>query len=141
MRLVRVAMQPSSPPAAPPPMYPMQRSRLPLFLAIGALVLLVIGGVVGFLLGSAGLGQATLLINVTNNTASAVSAQVLVNGQLVTTLSIPSGQTMSASRSVTFGTANGAYFNVQAIVSSGPHDSSSIFVNAAGTYVATLRLG
>ncbi len=134
-------MQPSVPPAAPPPMYPMQRSRLPLFLAIGAVVLLVIGGVAGYLLGSAGLGQATLLINVTNNTPSTVSAQVLVNGQLVTTLSIPSGQTMSASRTVTFGTANGAYFNVAAIVSPGPRDSSSILVNAAGTYVVPLTLG
>ncbi len=122
-------------------MYSRPRSRLLVLLAIGAVVLFVIGGVVGFLLGSAGLGQATLFINVTNNSASNVSAQVLVNGQLVTTLSIPSGQTMSASRSVTYGTANGAYFTVQAIVSPGPRATASILVSAPGTYVVPLSLG
>lgn len=132
-----------SPPQAPPPAYvpPAPRNRLPMLLGIGAVVLLVIGGVAGYLIGSAGLGQATFRVDVENRLASTLTVQVTVNGRLAGTLAIPTGQTMSVSVPVSYATANGASFEIVATSTLGPQDSSTVIVNTPGTYVVSLSLG
>ncbi|MEK6987110.1 MAG: hypothetical protein AABX97_03325, partial [Candidatus Thermoplasmatota archaeon] len=119
-------MQPSS---QPPSVYmppPPRRYPVPIFLALGAIALVLISGVGGYLLGSAGLGQATLRINVTNNFGSSLTVSVTVNTKLVTTMTLAADQTGSVDSSVTYATANGAYFDVEAAAATGPRDSSTV---------------
>jgi len=134
-------MQPNPPPPSPAPGFGLPRSRLGLLLALGALVLLVVAGVGGYLVGASQVGHATLRAQVTNNMGSNETVQVTVNGALVGTLSIPAGQTSSVDVPVAYATANGASFVVTASTAAGPHDSSTVFVNTAGTFVVDLRLG
>jgi hypothetical protein len=130
-------MQPSASP--PPP--PNSRRRLPLLLAVGAVVLLALGGVVGYLVGSAPVGHATLRVSIENRFASTVTAQLTVNARVVATLVIPSSQTMSVDVPVVFGNENGAFFNVEASAAPAGRDSSSVLVNSPGIYIVSLRLG
>ncbi len=132
-------MQPSPPPPAPAAPHP--RSRFGLLLALGALVLVVVAGVGGYLVGVSGIGHATLHIQVTNNMNANATAQVTVNQALAGTLVIPSGQTSTLDVPVAYATANGAAFDVVASVAAGPHDSSTVFLNQPGTFVVDLRLG
>src|SRR5712692_1966275 len=60
----RRGMQPSPPVPAYAP--PAPRSRLVPLLAIGAVILLAVGGVVGYLIGNSAVAQATLRVNVEN---------------------------------------------------------------------------
>ena len=132
-------MQPVPPPPSTGPAYP--RSRFGLLLALGALVLVAVAGVGGFVLGASGIGHATLRIQVTNHSGSNLAAQVMVNGALAGTLSIPAGQTASLDVPVAYATANGAAFDVEASAPTGPRDSTSVFVNTPGIFVVTLGLG
>jgi flagellar basal body-associated protein FliL len=134
-------MQPSASPSASASAPPDSRNRLLSILAIVAAILLAVGGVVGYLIGSAAVGHATLRVNVENRLASNVTAQVTVNSRLVATLTIPSGQTMSVDVAVAFATANGALFDVEATTAAGMRDSSTPFVNTPGIYVVSLRIG
>ena len=134
-------MQPSPPPSVPAYAPPAPRSRFVPLLAIGAVILLAVGGVIGYLIGSAAVAQATLRVNVENRFGSTLTVPVTVNGRLATTLTIPSGQTMSVDVPVAYATANGAAFDVEATSTLGPRDSSSVFVNTPGIYVVSLRLG
>lgn len=120
---------------------PYPRSRFGLLMALGALVLVVAAGVGGYLVGSSGIGHATLRVQVTNNMNENATAQVTVNGALAGTLTIPSGQTSALDVPVAYATANGAAFDVVASTTAGPHDSSTVFVNQPGTFVVSLRLG
>ncbi len=133
-------MQPSPSPSVPAYTPPAPRNRFLPFLAIGAVVLLAVGGVVGYLIGNAAVGQATLRLNVENRFASTLTVQVTVNNRLITTLTIPSGQTMSIDVPVAYATANGAFFEVAATSTAGPRDSSSPFVSTPGIYIVTLTL-
>jgi hypothetical protein len=130
-------MQPSASP--PPP--PDSRRRIPLLLAIGAVVLLALGGVVGYLVGSAPVGHATLRVSVENRFTSTVTAPLTVNARVVATLVIPSTQTMSVDVPVVFGTADGAVFAVETSAPMAGRDSSSVLVNSPGIYIVSLRLG
>jgi hypothetical protein len=132
-------MQPNLPPPAPATAYP--RSRFGLFLALGALVLIAFAGVGGYLIGASGIGHATLRVQVTNNMNSNATVQVTVNGVLAGTLSVPSGQTASMDVPVAYATANGAAFDVEASMTAGPRDSTTVFVNTPGIFVVSLRLG
>ncbi len=126
----------------PPPPAQQARNRFGLFLLLGAIVIVAVAGVGGYLLGHAGLADATILVNVQNRgDVNLTSVQVLLNGVVQTTVSVPAGQTVRATLHVTFATANGAYEDVSAISSQGQQNSDSVFVNAAGTYVVSLRLG
>ncbi len=133
-------MQPSPPPPVPASPPSGRRNRLVPLLAIGAVVLLVVGGVIGYLIGSSAVGHATLRVNVENRLVSNATALVTVNGRVAATLTIPSGQTMSVDLPVAFATANGAVFDVEATTSTGPRDSASVLVNTPGIYVVSLRL-
>jgi hypothetical protein len=117
------------------------RSRFGLLPALGALVLIVLAGVGGYLLGVSGIGHATLRVQVTNNMNSNATVQATVNGALAGTLSVPSGQTATLDVPVAFATANGAAFDVAATTTARPHDSNTIFVNTPGIFVVSLRLG
>lgn len=134
-------MQPSpqSPSAYIPP--PPRRYPVPIFLAVGAIALILISGVGGYLLGSAGLAQATFRIDVTNNFGSSLTVSVTVNTKLISTMTLASGQTASVDASVTYATANGAYFELRAAAAQGPRDSTSVFVNSPGIYPVSLTLG
>ncbi len=139
--IVAEDMQPSSPPPVPASRTSGPRSRLIPLLAVGAIVLLAVGGVIGYVIGSAAVGHATLRVTVENRLTTTVTAQVIVNSRVAATLTIPSGQTMSVDVPVAFATANGAAFDVEATTSLGPRDSASVFVNTPGIYIVSLRLG
>ena len=132
-------MQPNPPPPGPGTAYP--RSRFGMFLALGVLIAIALAGVGGYLLGASGVGHATLRAQVTNHAGSNQTVQVTVNGALVGTLSVPSGQTASLDVPVAYATANGATFDVEASTTAGPRDSTSVFVNTPGIFVVTLQLG
>jgi len=132
-------MQPS-PPSSPPYTPPPPRNRLVSLLIVGAIVLLAVGGVVGYLIGSSAVGHATLRVNVDNRLATTQTAQVTVNSRVMGTLVVPAGQTMSLDVAVAFATANGAIFDIEAI-STGGQDASSVFVNTPGIFVVGLRFG
>ena len=117
------------------------RQRFLLLLVLGAIVLLTLGGVVGYLIGSAAIGQATLHVSVENRLTSDLSVNLLVNGQLRQTVTIPAGQIVSQDFRVSFATSNGAFFEVKAVSTAGPQDSDTVFVNAPGMYSVSLRLG
>lgn len=130
-------MQPVPPPLAPP-----YRNRFGLLLLIGAIVIAAVAGVGGYLIGHAGLADATILVNVQNRAGeNLTSVQILLNGVVQTTVSIPNGQTVQVTLHVSYATANGAYEDISAVSSLGPNDSSRVLVNAVGTYVVNLRLG
>ena len=128
-------------PPPPPHVSSYARNRLPSILAVGAVILLVIGSVLGYLIGSAAVGYATLRVDVENRLATNQTVQWTVNGRLAGTLTIPSGQTRSFDVPVAFATANGSLFEVEAISTLGPRDASTVFVNTPGTYLVSLRLG
>ena len=128
-------------PPPPPPVSPSARSRLPSILAVGAVLLLVIGSVLGYLIGSAAVGHATLRVDVENRLGTNQTVSLTVNGRLAATLTIPSGQTRSFDVPVAYAAANGALFEIEAISTLGPRDSSTVFVNTPGIYVVSLRLG
>jgi len=132
-----------SPPPSPPPKYapPAPRNRFLQLLAVGALILLVLGGVAGYLIGSAAVGRATLRADVENRLGVTHTVQVTANGRFAATLTIPSGQTMSVDIPMAFATANPALFEVEAISTLGPRDSSTVLVSTPGIYVVSLRLG
>ncbi len=132
-------MQPPPPPS--PTGMPQPRSRFGLLLAIGVLALVAAAGLGGFVIGSSGIGHATLRIQVTNHAGSNVTAQVTVNGALAATATIAPGQTASMDVPVSYATANGATFDVEATTTQGPRDSSSVFVNTPGIFVVNLQLG
>ncbi len=134
-------MQPSSPRLVAPPGPPPPKNRLFALLAIGAIVLLAVGGVIGYLIGSSAVGHATLRVNVENRLATNQEVQVTVNTRLMGTLSIPAGQTMFLDISVAYATANGATFDIEATTTTGGRDSSSVFVNTSGIFVVSLRIG
>jgi hypothetical protein len=122
-------------PGLPPP-----RNRFVAVLAIGAIVLLAVGGAVGYFIGSSAVGHATLRVNVENRLATTQTVQVSVNTRLMGSLSIPAGQTMSLDIPVAYGTANGAIFDIEATTTTGGRDSSSVFVNTSGIFVVNLRI-
>jgi|GEM_PF-6194812 len=128
-------------PPYPPPTPPAYRPRLPLLLLIGAVVLMAIAGVAGYLIGSAGLQSATLRVNMENRFISELTVQVSINAHVRQTVGIPVGQTVTVDLGVTYGTADGAYFEVRATSTQGPSDSDRILVNSPGIYVVNLRLG
>ncbi len=96
-------------------------------------------GGAGYFFGRAGIQQATLRVNVENRSTSDLSVQILVNGKLRETLTIPAGQTISMDEAITFAGPDGAFFEVQA-VATGLLDADSVFVSSPGTYVINLRL-
>lgn len=127
-------------PAPMPPMSP--RARFGLILLVGALAIAAIAGVGGYLAGHAGLADATILVSVTNRgNANLTSVQVSLNDAVQATLSIPAGETVQTTLHVTLATANGAYELVSATASTGPRDSTYVYVSAAQTYSANLQLG
>ena len=132
-------MQPNPPPPTRP--FPPLRSHFGLLLAFGALVLIVAAGVGGYLLGASQVGHATLEVQVMNTMGSNTTAQVTVNGALAGTLSIGADQTGAINVPVAYATANGASFQIQAISSTGPHASTTVYVNAPNTFVVSLQLG
>lgn len=134
-------MQPSSPRSAAPPGSPPTKNRLFALLAIGAVVLLAVGGIVGYLIGSSAVGHATLRVNVENRLPTNQTVQVTVNTRLIGTLSIPTGQTMSLDIPVAYATANGAAFDIEATSTTGARDSSTVVVNTPGIFVVNLRIG
>ena len=131
-------MQPQPGPSSAP-YHP--RQRFLLLLILGAIVLLALGGVVGYLVGSAGIGQATLHVSVENRLPSDLTVNLLVNGQPWQTVTIPAGQIVSQDFRGSFATSNGAFFEVKAISTLGLQDSDTMFVNAPGTYSVSLKLG
>ena len=131
-------MQPQPAPSSAP-YHP--RQRFLLLLILGAIVLLALGGVVGYLVGSAGIGQATLHVSVENRLPSDLTVNLLVNGQLWQTVTIPAGQIVSQDFRGSFATSNGAFFEVKAVSTLGLQDSDTMFVNAPGTYSVSLKLG
>ena len=126
-------MEPSTPPG--------NRSRFFRLLVLGAVALLAIGGIVGYLVGIAGIQQATLHVNVENRFGSDLTAQIIVNGRVRQTVVIPAGQIVSVDERVTFGGSDGAFFEIQAISTGSLRDADSVLVNSSGTYVVSLRLG
>jgi len=132
-------VQPPSPSSTTPPGAP-PRNRLVALLAVGAIFLLAVGGVVGYLIGNSAVGHATLRVNVENRLATTQTAQVTVNSRVMGTLVVPAGQTMPLDVAVAFATANGAIFEIEAI-STGGQDASSVFVNTPGIFVVGLRIG
>ena len=131
-------MQPQpAPPSAPNA----PRKRFFLLLVLGAIVVLAIGGIVGFFIGSAGIGQAMLHVSVENRLTSDLTVNLLVNGQPWQTVTIPAGQIVSQDFRGSFATSNGAFFEVKAVSTAGPQDSDTVFVNAPGTYSVSLKLG
>lgn len=112
-----------------------------MLLVLGALILIIGAGVGGYLIGASQVGHATLRVQVTNNMNSNQTVQVTVNGALVDTHAIPAGETYSVDVPVAYATANGASFVVAARTTAGPRDSSTVFVNTAGTFVVDLSLG
>ncbi len=132
-------MQPTPPP--PAPAFGGPRSRFGLLLALGALALILVAGVGGYLIGASGIGHATLRVQVTNNMNSNQTVQVTLNGALAGTLTVPHGQTASLDVPVAYATANGAAFDVEATTTQGPRDSTTVFVNTSGIFVVSLQLG
>lgn len=133
------SMQPNPSPPTPP--FPQPRSRLALLLGLGALVLVVGAGVGGYLIGASAVGHATLRVQVANNMSGNETVQITVNGVLVGDLPIAAGQTGSLDVPVSYATANGAAFQVDAVTAAGPHDSTTVLVNSPGTFIVSLRLG
>ena len=123
-------------PAPPPP-----RPRPWLFPVLVAVVLLSVGAVLGYVIGSSGIQQATVRVNVENRLVMDLSVQILVNGKVRTTIEIPSGQTATVDLAVRFAVPDGGLFEVEAIATTGPRDADTIFVSSPGTYVVSLRLG
>lgn len=118
------------------------RNRMGMILLVGALVLMSVAGVGGYLLGRAGLADASILVSIQNRLGTNLtSVQVLVNGAVQKTVSLLADQTIQTTLQVSFATANGAYVEVSAVASTGPRDSSTVFVNAVQTYAVTLQLG
>ncbi len=123
---------------------PNRASRLTLFLLLAVILMAGVGSVgyyVGWTQGHAPLQQATLRVSVHNALLTNQSVQVLVNGKVRDNVVIPTGQTTTLDERVAFAGAEGAYFVVQAIAASGPHDSSTILVNGPGIYPVALILG
>ncbi|HII40108.1 MAG TPA: hypothetical protein HA326_02705, partial [Thermoplasmata archaeon] len=85
--------------------------------------------------------HATIRVQVTDHAGSNLTAQIVVNGALAGTLTIPSDQTASLDVAVAYATANGASFDVAATTTAGPRDSTSVFVNTPGIFVVSLQLG
>ncbi|MGQ0797951.1 MAG: hypothetical protein ACT4OI_08850 [Methanobacteriota archaeon] len=104
------------------------------------MAMLVIGAVFGYLLGSAGLQQATLRVDVENRSASDLTAGISVNGRARQSLGVPSGQTASADIRVAFAASEGAFFEVKA-AAPGLTDTDTVFVDRTGTFVVSLTLG
>ncbi len=132
-------MQPNPPPPAHP--LPRPRSHLALLLGLAAIVLVVGAGVGGYLIGASAVGRATLRVQVTNNLGTNQTVQITVNGALAGDLPIAAGQTGAIDVPVSFATANGAAFQVEAVTATGPHDSSTVLVNSAGTFIVSLSIG
>ncbi len=132
-------MQATPPPPGPGMMLP--RSRFGLLVAVGILILVVGAGVSGYLVGSSGIGHATLRVQVTNRSGGNLTASVTVNNALAGSLSIPSDQTATLDVPVAYATSNGATFEVDASSPMGPHDSTAILVNTPGIFVVSLQLG
>ncbi len=133
-------MQPNPSPPTPTPATAFLRSRSGL-LALGAVALLAIVGVGGYLVGAAQVGHATLQAQVTNNMASSETVSVTVNGAIAGSLTIAPGATGTLDVPVAYATANGASFVIQAAAPQGPHDSGTVFVNTPGIFVVSLSLG
>mgnify|MGYP001601538817 CR=1 FL=1 len=125
----------------PPPAPPASRPRLPRLLLLGAVVLMAIAGVAGYLIGSAGLQSATLRVNMENRFIPDLTVQIAINGHVRQTVWLPVGQTVTVDLGVTYATADGAYFEVRATSTQGPSDSDRILVNSPGIYVVNLWLG
>lgn len=123
-------MQRPAPPAKP----------LRLLFALVAIGLLAIGGVVGYLVGSSGLQQAVLRVNVENRLGTDLTAQIGANGKVRETVTIPAGQTVSVDLPVAFAASNGAHFEVSATAQPFT-DGDTVFVNSPGIYVVSLALG
>ncbi len=133
-------MQPNPSPLASTPVA--RGSRFGLLLIVGVLVLVAVAGVGGYLIGASQVGHATLRVQVANNGATNLTAQVSVNGALAGSVPVPSGQTATLDVPVAYATANGANFDVEArATTGGPRDSTSVFVNTSGIYVVSLALG
>ncbi len=112
-----------------------------MLLALGALIVIVAAGVGGYLVGASQVGHATLDVQVTNAMGSNTTVQVTVNGALAGTVPIAAGQMATVSVPVAYATVNGAAFQIEAVSSAGPHDSTTVFVNTPNTFVVSLRLG
>ncbi len=119
---------------------PQSRPSSTLF-AIIAIVLLLVGAFVGYLLGSSGIHQAVLRASVENRTANDLSVQLLVNGKPKQTVTVPSGQVVVSDIVVSFTPSDGAIFEVKAVGQQGINDSERVLVASSGTYVVELRLG
>ena len=132
-------MQQNLPPVSQTPAPP--RPRFGLLLALSVLVAIAVAAVGGYLLGASGIGHATLRVQVTNNLSQNVTASVTVNGVLAGTLPIAAGRTGTVDVPVAFATSNGGAFDVQASASTGPRDSSSVFVNMPGIFIVSLTIG
>lgn len=137
------SVQPPGPPAPsyPAPGHPASGSKNLLLLLVGALVLIAVSGAVGYLIGSAGIQQATLRVNVENRLPSSQTVSISLNGKLQAIVPIPAGQTASVDIQVHYAVANGALFDVEATSALGARDSSTVLVNTPGVYVVSLRLG
>ncbi len=119
-------------------------SRFMLFLLLTVILMVAMGGggyYVGWTQGHAPLQAATLRVSVHSALPTNQSVQILVNGKVRDNVMIPAGQTLAVDEQVAFAASDGAYFQVQAIAASGPHDSTRIFVNGPGIYPVALSLG
>ncbi len=117
------------------------RPRFALLLGVGALILVAVAGVGGYLIGASAVGHATLRVQVANNMGTNQTITVTVNGVLAATLPITAGETGSTDVPVGYATANGAAFQVSATTTAGPHDSTSVLVNSPGTFIVSLSIG
>ncbi len=115
-----------------------------LFILLAAVLMVIVGGAgyyLGWTQGHAPLQPATLRVSVHNTLSTNQTVQILVNGKVRDSVMIPTGQTATLDEQVTFAGSDGAYFDVEAIAASGPHDSTRILVNAPGTYPVALGFG
>lgn len=102
----------------------------------------IVGYFVGRLQGQAEVvQQATLRIQVENRLSTDQAFQILVNGKLKQTLTVPTGQTASVDVPVSFATGDGAVFDVEARAATGQRDADSVLITGPGTYIVSLRLG
>ncbi len=123
---------------------PSHASRFTLLLLLTVILMAATGGVgyyLGWTQGHAPLHQATLRVSVHNALPTNQSVQILVNGKVRDNVVIPTGQTTTLDEQVAFAGSEGAYFAVEAIAASGPHDTVTILVSSPGTYPIALNLG
>ncbi len=115
---------------------------LVLILVLAMISVGIVGYFVGRLQGQAEVvQQATLRIQVENRLSTDQAFQILVNGKLKQTLTVPTGQTASVDVPVSFATGDGAVFDVEARAATGQRDADSVLITGPGTYIVSLRLG